>query len=57
MDFDELAKVGSIMGSGGMIVMDEDTCMVEVARYFLAFSQQYQEQLQVAPSGKRYSPV
>jgi len=37
VDFDELAKVGAIMGSGGMIVMDEDTCMVDVARYFLAF--------------------
>ncbi len=35
--FDELAKVGSMMGSGGMIVMDEDTCMVDVARYFLEF--------------------
>jgi len=37
VDFDELAQVGAIMGSGGMIVMDEDTCMVDVARYFLAF--------------------
>jgi NADH:ubiquinone oxidoreductase subunit F (NADH-binding)/(2Fe-2S) ferredoxin/ferredoxin len=37
VDFDELAKVGAIMGSGGMIVMDEDTCMVDVARYFLDF--------------------
>lgn len=35
--FDELSKVGSMMGSGGMIVMDEDTCMVDVARYFLDF--------------------
>jgi NADH-quinone oxidoreductase subunit F len=35
--FDELSKVGSMMGSGGMIVMDEDTCMVDVARYFIAF--------------------
>ncbi|MGA1869480.1 MAG: NADH-ubiquinone oxidoreductase-F iron-sulfur binding region domain-containing protein [bacterium] len=39
VDFDELFKVGSMMGSGGMIVMDEDTCMVDVARYFLSFSQ------------------
>ena len=39
VDFDELFKVGSMMGSGGMIVMDEDTCMVDVARYFLTFSQ------------------
>jgi len=37
VDFDELAKVGSIMGSGGMIVMDQNTCMVDVARYFLDF--------------------
>ncbi len=35
--FDELSKVGSMMGSGGMIVLDEDTCMVDVARYFLNF--------------------
>lgn len=35
--FDELDKVGSMMGSGGMIVMDEDTCMVDVARYFTGF--------------------
>ncbi|MDY6971763.1 MAG: NADH-quinone oxidoreductase subunit NuoF [Thermodesulfobacteriota bacterium] len=37
VDYDELAKLGSIMGSGGMIVMDEDTCMVDIARYFLNF--------------------
>jgi NADH:ubiquinone oxidoreductase subunit F (NADH-binding)/(2Fe-2S) ferredoxin len=37
VDFDELTKLGSIMGSGGMIVMDEDTCMVDVARYFIEF--------------------
>ena len=35
--FDELTKAGSMMGSGGMIVMDEDTCMVDVAMYFLDF--------------------
>jgi NADH-quinone oxidoreductase subunit F len=35
--FDELTKAGSMMGSGGMIVMDEDTCMPDVARYFLDF--------------------
>jgi NADH:ubiquinone oxidoreductase subunit F (NADH-binding)/(2Fe-2S) ferredoxin/NAD-dependent dihydropyrimidine dehydrogenase PreA subunit len=35
--FDELTKAGSMMGSGGMIVMDEDTCTVDVARYFLDF--------------------
>ena len=37
VDYDELSKAGSMMGSGGMIVMDEDTCMVDVARYFLHF--------------------
>jgi NADH:ubiquinone oxidoreductase subunit F (NADH-binding)/(2Fe-2S) ferredoxin len=37
VDFDELTKAGSMMGSGGMIVMDEDTCMVDIARYFLNF--------------------
>ena len=37
IDFDELTKVGSMMGSGGMIVMDKKTCMVDVARYFVKF--------------------
>ncbi|MHC4538328.1 MAG: FAD-dependent oxidoreductase [Planctomycetota bacterium] len=37
VDYDSLTKAGSIMGSGGMIVMDENTCMVDVARYFMAF--------------------
>jgi len=37
VDFDELTKLGSMMGSGGMIVMDENTCMVDTARYFLDF--------------------
>jgi NADH-quinone oxidoreductase subunit F len=37
VDFDELTAAGSMMGSGGMIVMDEDTCMVDVARYFTNF--------------------
>ncbi len=39
VDFDSLRKVGSMMGSGGMVVMDEDTCMVDIARYFLSFTQ------------------
>jgi NADH-quinone oxidoreductase subunit F len=39
VDFEELTKLGSMMGSGGMIVMDEDTCMVRVARYFIEFLQ------------------
>ena len=37
VDYEKLSEVGSIMGSGGMVVMDEDTCMVDVARYFLDF--------------------
>ena len=40
VDFNELTKVGSMMGSGGMIVMDQDTCMVDVARYFMDFLQE-----------------
>jgi NADH:ubiquinone oxidoreductase subunit F (NADH-binding)/(2Fe-2S) ferredoxin/Pyruvate/2-oxoacid:ferredoxin oxidoreductase delta subunit len=39
VDFDSLRKVGSMMGSGGMVVMDEATCMVDVAKYFLSFTQ------------------
>jgi len=39
VDFDTLAQAGSMVGSGGMVVMDEHTCMVDVARYFLAFLQ------------------
>jgi len=39
IDYDSLSEVGSIMGSGGMVVMDEDTCMVDVAKYFLTFTQ------------------
>ena len=38
MDFDSLKKVGAIVGSGGLVVMDEDTCMVEVARFFMHFT-------------------
>jgi NADH-quinone oxidoreductase subunit F len=37
VDFDELTQAGAMMGSGGMIVMDEDTCLVDLARYFLDF--------------------
>ena len=37
IDFEELTKLGSMMGSGGMVVMDEDTCMVNTARYFINF--------------------
>ena len=39
VDYESLAKLGSIVGSGGMIVMDEDTCMVDVARFFMTFIQ------------------
>jgi NADH-quinone oxidoreductase subunit F len=39
VDYEELTKVGSMMGSGGMVVTDEDNCMVDMAKYFLAFTQ------------------
>ncbi|MBO5927546.1 MAG: NADH-quinone oxidoreductase subunit NuoF [Clostridia bacterium] len=39
LDFDSLKKVGAIIGSGGLVVMDESTCMVEVARFFMNFTQ------------------
>jgi NADP-reducing hydrogenase subunit HndC len=38
IDYDNLVAVGSMMGSGGMIVMDEDTCMVDIAKFFLEFT-------------------
>ncbi len=38
VDYDSLTKAGSIMGSGGMVVMDDDTCMVDVARFFISFT-------------------
>jgi NADH-quinone oxidoreductase subunit F len=38
VDYETLAKLGSIMGSGGMVVMDDDNCMVDVARYFIEFT-------------------
>ena len=39
MDFDSLSKIDAMIGSGGLVVMDEDTCMVEVARFFMNFTQ------------------
>jgi len=39
VEYESLAQAGAIMGSGGMVVMDEDTCMVDIARYFLSFTQ------------------
>ena len=39
IDFDSLAEAGAMIGSGGMVVMDEDNCMVDIARYFLDFTQ------------------
>ncbi len=38
IDYDNLIKIGSMMGSGGLIVMDEDTCMVDIAKFFLEFT-------------------
>ncbi|PKM79050.1 MAG: NADH-quinone oxidoreductase subunit F, partial [Firmicutes bacterium HGW-Firmicutes-13] len=40
IDFDSLQQAGAIMGSGGLVVLDEEDCMVEIARYFLDFTQQ-----------------
>jgi NADH:ubiquinone oxidoreductase subunit F (NADH-binding)/Pyruvate/2-oxoacid:ferredoxin oxidoreductase delta subunit/(2Fe-2S) ferredoxin len=37
VDYENLSAIGSIMGSGGMVVMDEDTCMVDIAKFFLSF--------------------
>ncbi len=39
LDFDSLGAVGAMIGSGGLVVMDEDTCMVEIARFFMNFTQ------------------
>ena len=39
LDFDSLKKMGAMIGSGGLVVMDESTCMVEVARFFMNFTQ------------------
>src|SRR4030066_264394 len=38
IDYESLAKAGSMMGSGGMVVMDEKTCMVDIAKFFLEFT-------------------
>ncbi|MDD4315810.1 MAG: NADH-quinone oxidoreductase subunit NuoF [Clostridia bacterium] len=40
MDYDNLISIGSMMGSGGLIVMDEDNCMVDIAKFFLEFTQE-----------------
>lgn len=40
VDYEKLAQAGSIMGSGGLVVMDEDTCMVDIARFFMEFTQE-----------------
>jgi NADH-quinone oxidoreductase subunit F len=39
IDYDTVQRIGAIMGSGGMVVMDENNCMVEIARFFLSFTQ------------------
>jgi NADH:ubiquinone oxidoreductase subunit F (NADH-binding)/ferredoxin len=40
VDYESLTEAGSIMGSGGMVVLDEDNCMVDIAKYFLSFTQE-----------------
>ena len=39
LDFDSLKKVGAMIGSGGLVVMNDKSCMVEVARFFMNFTQ------------------
>ena len=39
VDFESLSEVGAIMGSGGLVVLDENDCMVDISRYFLRFTQ------------------
>jgi NADH-quinone oxidoreductase subunit F len=39
IDYDTIQRIGAIMGSGGMVVLDENNCMVEIARFFLSFTQ------------------
>ena len=51
IDYDSLNKIGSMMGSGGLIVMDEDTCMVDIAKFFL--EDVYKRQLEGKPVGQR----
>ena len=39
VDYESLTKAGSMMGSGGLVVMDDETCMVDIARFFMEFTQ------------------
>jgi NADH:ubiquinone oxidoreductase subunit F (NADH-binding) len=39
IDYDSLAQAGAIMGSGGLVILDENTCMVDLAKFFLTFTQ------------------
>lgn len=38
IDYDNLIEIGSMMGSGGMIILDEDTCMVDISKFYLEFT-------------------
>ncbi len=51
VDYEKLTEAGSMMGSGGMIVMDDRTCMVDVSRYFLAFLDEDLRQVHAVPGG------
>jgi NADH:ubiquinone oxidoreductase subunit F (NADH-binding) len=51
LDYENLLEAGSMMGSGGMIVMDQDTCMVDIARYFLDFTARVLRQVRRPPRG------
>ena len=50
LDFDSVKKLDAIMGSGGLVVMDENTCMVEVARFFMSFTQRESPVVNVFPA-------
>ena len=55
VDYESLKTVGAIMGSGGLVVMDEDTCMVDVAKFFMDFIQRGKLR-QVHPLPRRHAP-
>ncbi len=56
IDYDNLLSIGSMMGSGGLIVMDEDTCMVDIAKFFLEFTVE-EIWLENAPLPDRTTPA
>ena len=53
LDFDSLKKMGAMIGSGGLVVMDNHTCMVEVARFFMNFTQNEVVEMCTMPGGNQ----